>query len=43
MLTNVAGEPLHTESLYQLFGRQVPRLAMPRTCFHGLRHTHASL
>ena len=35
--------PVHPESIYQLFHRQVRRLDMPRICFHGLRHTHASL
>ena len=34
---------LHPESLYQLFSRQVRRLDLPRICFHGLRHTHATL
>ena len=43
IFTNTAGDPVHPESLYQLFHRQVRRLDMPRICFHGLRHTHASL
>ena len=43
IFTNTAGEPVHRESLYQLFHRQVRRLDIPRICFHGLRHTHASL
>jgi integrase len=43
IFTNTAGEPVHPESIYQLFHRQVRRLGMPYICFHGLRHTHASL
>ena len=43
IFTNQAGQPVHPESIYQLFHRQVRRLDMPRICFHGLRHTHASL
>ena len=43
IFTNAKGQPVHPESIYQLFHRQVRRLDMPRICFHGLRHTHASL
>ncbi len=43
IFTNQAGLPVHPESIYRLFHRQVRRLDMPRICFHGLRHTHASL
>jgi integrase len=43
IFTNATGQPVHPESIYQLFHRQVRRLDMPRICFHGLRHTHASL
>ena len=43
IFTNTAGDPVHPESIYQLFHRQVLRLNMPCICFHGLRHTHASL
>jgi integrase len=43
IFTNATGQPVHPESIYQLFHRQVHRLDMPRICFHGLRHTHASL
>lgn len=43
IFTDTAGEPVHPESIYQLFHRQVRRLNMPRIRFHGLRHTHASL
>jgi integrase len=43
IFTNQAGHPVNPESIYQLFHRQVRRLDMPRICFHGLRHTHASL
>ena len=43
LFTNPAGEPLHPESLSQLFDRNVARLGLPRIRFHDLRHTHASL
>ena len=43
MFTNTAGAPIHAESLYQLFGRQVRKLDLPRIRLHDLRHTHASL
>jgi len=43
IFTNSAGQPVNPESIYQMFQRQVRRLDMPRICFHGLRHTHASL
>lgn len=43
MFTNTSGEPLHAESLYQLFDRQVRKLSLPRIRLHDLRHTHASL
>jgi len=43
IFTNATGQPVHPESIYQLFHRQVRRLGLPRICFHGLRHTHASL
>ncbi len=44
MFTNRAGQPVHPESISQLFERhQARRLDMPRIRFHDLRHTHASL
>ncbi len=43
IFTNAAGKPVHAESLYQLFDRQVRKLALPRIRLHDLRHTHASL
>jgi integrase len=43
MFTNTVGEPIHPESITQLFDRQVARFALPRIRFHDLRHTHASL
>ena len=43
MFTNTAGNPVHAESLYQLFDRQLRRMDLPRIRFHDLRHTHASL
>ena len=43
MFTNTVGEPMHPESITQLFDRQVARLGLPRIRFHDLRHTHASL
>lgn len=43
MFTNTSGEPVHAESLYQLFDRQVRKLGLPRIRLHDLRHTHASL
>ena len=43
MFTNACGEPLHPESISQLFGRIVARSGLPHIRFHDLRHTHASL
>jgi integrase len=43
MFTNTAGNPLHAESISQLFSRQVRKHGLPRIRFHDLRHTHASL
>ena len=43
IFTNIVGEPIHPESITQLFDRQVARLGLPRIRFHDLRHTHASL
>jgi integrase len=43
IFTNTVGEPLHPESITQVFDRQVARLGLPRIRFHDLRHTHASL
>lgn len=34
---------MHPETISELFGRQVTRLAMPTIRFHDLRHTHATL
>lgn len=43
MFTNTDGEPLHPESISQLFARIVARSGLPPIRFHDLRHTHASL
>ena len=43
MFTDTAGEPLHPESISQLFARIVERSGLPHIRFHDLRHTHASL
>ena len=43
MFTNTGGEPLHPESISQLFTRIVARSDLPHIRFHDLRHTHASL
>ena len=43
MFTNTGGEPLHPESISQLFGRIVAPSGLPHIRFHDLRHTHASL
>jgi hypothetical protein len=43
IFTNATGKPVHAESLYQLFNRQVRKLGLPRIRLHDLRHTHASL
>ncbi len=43
MFTNTVGEPLHPESISQLFTRIVARSDLPHIRFHDLRHTHASL
>lgn len=43
IFTNASGKPVHAESLYQLFDRQVRKLDYPRIRLHDLRHTHASL
>ena len=43
IFTNVAGRPVHPESISQLFDRHLARTDIPRIRFHDLRHTHASL
>lgn len=43
MFTNASGQPVHAESLYQLFDRNLRKLDLPRIRLHDLRHTHASL
>jgi integrase len=43
MFTNTAGQPLHAESISQLFERSVAKSTLPRIRLHDLRHTHASL
>lgn len=43
IFTNTDGEPLHPESISQLFARIVKRSGLPYIRFHDLRHTHASL
>ena len=43
IFTNPQGQPLHPETISQLFARQVTRHAMPAIRFHDLRHTHATL
>ena len=43
IFTNTVGDPIHPESITQLFDRQAARLGLPRIRFHDLRHTHASL
>ena len=43
IFTNTAGNPLHAESISQLFNRTVARCELPRLRLHDLRHTHASL
>ncbi|MFV0523701.1 MAG: tyrosine-type recombinase/integrase, partial [Acidimicrobiales bacterium] len=43
IFTNPHGQPLHPETISQLFARQVVRLGMPPIRFHDLRHTHATL
>ena len=43
IFTNSNGEPLHAESISQLFTRIVARSKLPRIRLHDLRHTHASL
>ena len=43
IFTNTAGEPLHAESISQLFTRIVARSPLSRIRLHDLRHTHASL
>jgi integrase len=40
MFTNRFGEPIHPESITQLFDRQVARLGLPRIRFHDLRVRH---
>ena len=39
MFTNIGGEPLHPESISQLFGRIVARSGLPHIRFHDFRHT----
>lgn len=43
MFCNRSGRFLNPESISQLFDRIVRRADIPRTRFHDLRHTHASL
>ena len=43
MFTNKIAEPLHPESISQLFTRLVARSGLPPIRYHDLRHTHASL
>jgi integrase len=43
MFTNFQGEPLHPESISQLFARLIKRSGLPPIRYHDLRHTHASL
>jgi integrase len=43
IFTNTGGEPLHSESISQLFARIVAKSGLPRIRLHDLRHTHASL
>lgn len=43
IFTNKHGQPVHAESISQLFDRNLARTDIPRIRFHDLRHTHASL
>jgi integrase len=43
VFSNHRGEPVHAESISQLFDRHLARTDIPRIRFHDLRHTHASL
>ncbi len=43
IFSNHHGDPLHPESISQLFARHLTRLHMPHIRFHDLRHTHATL
>ena len=43
IFTNINGNAVHAESISQLFDRQLARTEIPRSRFHDLRHTHASL
>jgi integrase len=43
MFSNRHGEPIHAESISQLFDRHLAGTDIPRIRFHDLRHTHASL
>lgn len=43
IFTNTHGQPVHAESISQLFDRHLARTDIPRIRFHDLRHTHASL
>ena len=43
IFTNRHGDPVHAESISQLFDRHLARTDIPRIRFHDLRHTHASL
>jgi integrase len=43
IFTNTKGQPVHPESISQLFTRQLARINLPTIRFHDLRHTHATL
>ena len=43
IFTNTHGAAIHSESVSQLFDRQLARTDIPRIRFHDPRHTHASL
>jgi integrase len=43
IFSNRHGDPVHPESISQLFDRHLARTDIPRIRFHDLRHTHASL
>ena len=43
VFTNSHGQPVHAESISQLFDRHLARTDIPRIRFHDLRHTHARL
>ncbi len=43
IFTNRHGEPVHPESISQLFDRKALSSGLPKIRLHDLRHTHASL